>query len=185
MPSSTALASKPNGRKPHVPTQMSRKKADELAKRNDTPLDVMVDNMLFWRNKATELESLLMERLDRIAPVEPGDAATGAESIVPSEEVARLLGEVKEIGEHFLAARKNSQQCAVDAAPYVRPRISPVHLKGSSNTAAKLIRDKTPASEAIASYLESLQVIEILPNEPDDSNSQTADLSEATDGVAS
>lgn len=154
-------------RKVHVPTKMSRKKADELAKRDDTPLDVMVENMLFWRHKAQELELLVVEKLNMIHVTCEG--LTDAEQREPEtmQKLITILTEVRDCSDKYVHARDKAQSCAVEAAPYVHPRIAPVHLKGGSDAAAKLIQKQTSPQDAMSAYLDSLRIVDIEVDAPD------------------
>lgn len=158
--------------------KLTRKVADELADSGDTPLDVMLGNMWFWRNQAENLHAILMERIGELHPV---DGIVSAEDRAEIQERwQKTLEQVQEIGQHFLEARRNSQQCAVDAAPYVNAKIAATKLKGSSDAAAKLIEKQTSPQDAMAAYLDSLKIVDIVANESD-----ADDAGEAAEEVAS
>lgn len=150
-------------RKP--PAKLTRKVADDLADSGDTPLDVMLENMWFWRNQAENLHAILMERIGELHPVD--GVVTADDRAKIQEKWQKTLEQVQEIGQHFLEARKNSQQCAVDAAPYVNAKIAATKLKGATDAAAKLIEKQTSPQDAMAAYLDSLKIVDIVANEPD------------------
>lgn len=119
MPS--AEASRENGKKGGRPTgalqKMSQAKARELASKDETPLDVMIDNMLFWRRKAAELTAVAEEKVKLI------------NSSNDPEAIGKLLGDFTKTARQMLAAREESQKCAVDAAPYVHPKFTSISVK--------------------------------------------------------
>ena len=160
--------------------KLTQSRVKQLAEDGEMPLDVMIENMLFWRNKAQELESMLV---DRLAVLQPIDAVNGeAERTEAQVQLQRAVEQIKDIGEHFLAARDKAQACAVECAPYVHARIAPVHLKSGGDSAAKLIQAQASPQDAMAAYLESLRVVEI---QAEGQDAGAADLGEAADAVAS
>ena len=47
------------GRPPMAPNRLSRKRAMELCAKNESPLDIMFDNMLFWHRQSRDLGAKL------------------------------------------------------------------------------------------------------------------------------
>jgi hypothetical protein len=47
------------GRPPMAPNRLSRRRAMELCEKNESPLDVMFDNMLFWHRQSKDLGAKL------------------------------------------------------------------------------------------------------------------------------
>jgi len=115
-----------------------REVADKALQTGQSPLDVMMDNLLFWHRAAKslgeQLEQLMLEGI----------------SEEDREKVMKLL-------KNFLAARENSQRCAVEAAPYVHPKLSSIAFKGDLNgVITHITADMTPA-EAQAAYEATLR----------------------------
>ncbi len=108
----------PNGRKVGSSTQLTRAKANEICSTGKSPLDVMMRNMWFWDEHAQTLEQRIRVAMDDLA--KPEDNA---------EESAAKLAAAKDLLKNFLSARQNAQSCAVDAAPYVHPRLQAITLK--------------------------------------------------------
>ena len=119
---------KKGGRPPGALNKMSKHKALELAKSNETPLDVMIDNMNFWRGEATRLTH-------RVGEVD--DLILAFKNIDVNEETMKnfmqLLKERNETLNKMLAARQESQSCAVAAAPYVHPKFTSISVKAQIN----------------------------------------------------
>jgi hypothetical protein len=111
---------------------MTRRKADELAHKNQTPLDVMIDNMNFWRSKASELTVEMQRRMDEIASLDISDETQRGQFL-------ELMREFNKVATAMLSARQNAQSCAVDAAPYVHPRFQSIAVQ-HKGTAAKIVR---------------------------------------------
>jgi hypothetical protein len=108
-----------------LPAKLTRKKADELAAANKTPLDVMIDNMNFWRERAAELTDIMQKKLNELA----------AMPITNEDERKIFVKEMRDfnkIAAHMIAARDKSQSCAVDAAPYVHPKLTSISMKPNS-----------------------------------------------------
>lgn len=162
------------------PAKLTRKVADAMADSGSTPLDVMIDNMLFWRNQAHNLQAVLVEK---IRDLHPADSLPDPQARIEAERRFNdSVLQIKEVSNHFLTARENAQRCAVDAAPYVNARIAPTKLDGADRTAAKLISKQTPPVEAMAAYLDSLRIVSIEADPPGDDDADpypaepTADL---------
>jgi hypothetical protein len=135
MPVSSEQASKnaksgggrPRGRPANALTVMSRHKARELAAKNETPLDVMLDNMLWWRHKANKLTNLVEEKIKII---------NCAETV---EQLKDALIEFNKAAVSMVAARDKSQTCAVDAAPYMHPKYTSIAVQ-HQNREVKIVR---------------------------------------------
>lgn len=98
------------GRPVGASTRLTRRRADELCEEGETPLDVMVQNMLFWHHHVGEVTKQL-----RALVIDPED----------KEQVAEALKLMREM----LASRENSQRCAVDAAPYCHAKFLGISWK--------------------------------------------------------
>ena len=102
------------GRPKGAATVKTRIVANHIAKSGEPlPLEVMIDNMLFWHQEAKKFEQQLMSVLSRNL-----DQAT-AET---AKEVATALNQV-------IACRDKSQACAVDAAPYIHAKLASIHYR--------------------------------------------------------
>jgi uncharacterized protein YciU (UPF0263 family) len=127
----TAAVARENGKKGGRPpassgalARITERAARELAAKNELPLDVMIDNMNFWRRKAAKFTDD-MEAVEDIIKSYAKIAAT-PESM---EKFMALLKERNDLMRKMLAARENSQRCAVDAAPYVHPRFQSIAVQ--------------------------------------------------------
>lgn len=107
------------GRPEAVPTKLTRQLARDLGLSGRSPLHVMVRNMLFWDETATQLG-------DRLKEVLSADGAA-----VDAKETASLL-------KQFLEAQSNAQSCAVDAAPYCHPKLQSIAIKKDHGKEAPL-----------------------------------------------
>jgi hypothetical protein len=131
------------GRPRMAPNRLSRKRGMELCENNESPLDIMFDNMLFWHRQSRDLGVKLEAICKKIK----------------SEDDRR---EAMSLARMFLSARENAQRCAVDCAPYVHAKLQAVHHEHGP-TGRYLISDK-PMSEAdwIAARAD---VIDVTPQE--------------------
>ena len=106
----TATNPRGGGRPRGLANVLTRKKAEELAAKNETPLDVMITNMMWWHKKAEKLGKQIEKMV--------------ADMNDP-EERAEALDTIKS----FIHCREHSQKCAVDAAPYVHPRLQAIAVQ--------------------------------------------------------
>lgn len=125
---------KKGGRPPSHLTKMTRRKADELAHKNETPLDIMIDNMNFWRKKAAKFTDD-MEAVEDIIQ----SYANIQKTPETLEKFMALLKDRNELMRKMLTARENAQSCAVDAAPYVHPRFQSIAVQ-HQNREVKIVR---------------------------------------------
>jgi hypothetical protein len=97
---------KQNGGRPvSAATELTRTKAREIAASGNSPLDVMIRNMLFWDEDATPLAEKLAAAFSKVA--DPDQRAELLKSIEP-----------------LLNAREHAQRCALGAVRYVHPRMA-------------------------------------------------------------
>lgn len=82
-------------------TKAIRAIADQAIAEGVHPLHVMLENMRFYYEKAVVLQTAILKDIGKKPPLE-------------------LLEALKELG----SFRNLAQSCAVDAAPYVHPRLS-------------------------------------------------------------
>lgn len=95
----------------------------------------MLNNMLYWRNSA-----VLGRRIE--------DMVTECSELPLNEKFEAL----SKLQPEFIEFRKNSQSCAVDAAPYVHPRLAAIQVDSKSNSTLTIINDKMTPTEASESY---------------------------------
>lgn len=93
-------------------TKMLRAVSDKALQKGVAPIEVMLENMRFFHQKADVLQTAVVTKLSKKS--------------LKSEEAMELLLEFKELG----ANRMKAQSCAVDAAPYVHPRLSATQVTG-------------------------------------------------------
>ena len=112
---------RPNaGRKVSSLTVRSRETAEQLVAKGETPLDIMVANMLHFHRLAETAEAALAEI-----------SAETVLSMAPDEQFKHLLAQVKKAA----GLRESAQSCARDAAPYVHPRLATVEHSGKDGDA--------------------------------------------------
>lgn len=137
---------RPNaGRKKNIPNKRTialREVAEKALKLGKTPLDVMIDNMNFWREQSEtigeQLKNLIVDEMD---PAARNDAI----------RTVKL----------FLAARENAQTCAVDAAPYVHPKFQSIQIN-KTTTHTEISMTLVPAAKGEdRSYRENGNIIPI------------------------
>ena len=110
-----AIAPRPHnnrgqGRKPgglNQRTKALRAVAEKAIAEGVHPLEVMLDNMRFYHEKADVLQVAILDKVT-------------AKGVLKGEDAMKMLNEFRELGEF----RMKAQSCAVDAAPYVHPRLS-------------------------------------------------------------
>lgn len=93
-------------------TKKLREIAAQALEAGVTPLEVMLENMRFYHQKADVLQTAVLAKVAKVS--------------LKSKEALELLEEFKELGEN----RMKAQSCAVDAAPYVHPRLSATQVSG-------------------------------------------------------
>jgi len=138
---------RPNaGRKPGGLGEKARLYAAQAAEDGVRPIDVMLGNMRYYHERAEDFD----KKLEAVATsMTPEQIAAGG------EEVLNVLKLVAKIGEF----RMKAQTCAVDAAPYVHPRLTAIAVKVDNGDSKKplisISEQKTPqmAAEAYAQML--------------------------------
>lgn len=112
----------------------------QLIENDEAPLQIMIHNMLFHHRQAQFLGERLSELLDT--------------PDVDAKECLKVAG-------HLIAARENSQKCAVDAAPYCHPRLNAIAFSGEMNHTGEVhqIDEKTASpGEAADAWSEMVSV---------------------------
>lgn len=108
-------------------TALARVRAHEIAKSGKAPLDIMLDNMMFWHNQSQNIAEQIQ---------------SGIQSMKDGNASPELIKETEGLLKTFIAARENAQKCAVDAAPYVHPKLQSVAIK-ANNSGEKVIEVET------------------------------------------
>lgn len=96
---------------------LNRRTQELIAKareRGVTPLEVMLQNMDFWNDQA---EGMIKQLKDL------------AVDVTDVECLKELFGLIAKISDF----RMKAQSCAVDAAPYMHPRLASVTVQGDAN----------------------------------------------------
>lgn len=106
------------GRKPGQVSLITRRRANELTKEGETPLDVMVQNMLFWHRSSQQMGEQINQLLQAV------DGETPEQLVERTRDATKIMAQ-------FMAAQENAQKCAVDAAPYMHPRLQSIAIKKS------------------------------------------------------
>ena len=86
---------------------------EELMETEETPFHVMINNMRFWHRACLRLTVTLEEKI----------LALG-ENAAP-DEIKDLTKTMVQV----LEARSQSEKCAVDAAPYIHPRLANIQIE--------------------------------------------------------
>lgn len=103
------------GRPPGAVTVLTRELANEIVASGFTPIHVMHDNMRFFFEKGERLTTRLEHML----------AQTREDQVVNAERFHEMIALLHKIN----TARQLAEQCAVDLAPYVHPRLSSIALQ--------------------------------------------------------
>lgn len=138
-------AGRGQGRKPgglNQRTKALRAIADEAIAEGVHPLEVMLDNMRFYHERADVLQTAVLAKVAKVS--------------LKSKEAMELLEEFKELG----AARMKAQSCAVDAAPYVHPRLS---ATSADVTVTHKVEEAEQAFKQIEGALNQMVNGEIIP----------------------
>jgi hypothetical protein len=138
---------RPNaGRKPGGLGEKARAYAAEAAEEGVRPIDVMLGNMRYYHERAVDFD----KKLEAIA-----ETMTAEQIVKGGEEVMNVLKLVAKIGEF----RMKAQQCAVDAAPYVHPRLTAIAVKvdnGDSQKPLLTLTEQKTAQQAADAYASML-----------------------------
>lgn len=130
-------------------TALARVRAHEIAKSEKAPLNIMLDNMMFWHRHSKDLESQIQVVLEEIR----------------TEASEDLLDKAKDLLKGFLAARQNAQACAVDAAPYVHPKLQSVTIKPVTTeviTVETMVASTGDRNEAVE-YRKDYDSVNVMP----------------------
>ena len=114
---------------------MLRAIADKAVRTGKTPLDIMLRNMRFYDEKAEAMLGVIESKL-------------GDQKSVPAE----LLELLREMSTY----RMSAQKCAVDAAPFVHPKLSAIEYKNTTDKIAGKPEDQM-SREELADYWRQLR----------------------------
>lgn len=123
-------------------TKALRAIADEAISAGVTPIEVMLENMRFFHEKADVLQTAVVQKLSA--------------KKITDKDAMELLREFQELG----ASRLKAQSCAVDAAPYVHPRLSATHAEVNVNIRQE---EAKQAFDLIAGAMNAADSGEIIP----------------------
>lgn len=112
------------------------KKIAELAP-GELPLDVMIENMLFWQRTSNVLAEKIME-LGKV--FQSGDERV---------EFLKML-------QKFLHAREQAQSCAEAAAPYYHAKLASITISGNVNATVEHVLGTMTPSQASEAYKSTL-----------------------------
>ena len=120
------------------------KTTDQVPEQPKTPLDVLLENMRYFASKAKRLDAMLRGEvgLDEGTYVEDED---DGDSEPATDEDIDDLNVAGDGDREVTRLRMLAQRHAVQAAPYVHPRIKPIH-------AGSLRDDFMPLEERVAEY---------------------------------
>lgn len=145
-PSGKGGARKGAGRPPGAASKKTQAIAAQAMDQGVSPIEVMLANMRYYHERAESFDHNLTELAEQMTPERI--KAGGAETI-------QLLQLVAKVGEF----RMKAQECAVDAAPYVHPRLAALAMKvstGDSKKAPAEITQQMTAKVAAESYAQLL-----------------------------
>lgn len=109
---------------------ISRVRIKELDNARETPLDVMLNNMLFWHHHVEELTIKIREMVVNL------------DSEEARSEAWALMREL-------IQSRDNSQKCAVDAAPYCHAKFASVEFTPADPTKGNTELPTDPVAASI------------------------------------
>jgi hypothetical protein len=100
-----------------------------------SPLDVMIDNMKYWRGRSKEFEAQVKQ-------------------LIESGNDEQTLEQIRQL---LFAAREQAQLCAGDAAPYCHPKVRAMSIKGEVRQMFAEITDDMTLEEMQRAYAENLR----------------------------
>lgn len=143
---SLPMSERGQGRKPgglNQRTKALRAIADQAIAEGVHPLEVMLDNMRFFFQKADVLQVAILDKVTQ-------------KNVLKGEQAMELLMEFKKLGEF----RMKAQVCAVDAAPFVHPRLSATTVDA---TVTHKMEEVEAAFKVIEGSLEAIVTGDIIP----------------------
>lgn len=127
------------GRKVGSTTQKIRSIAEQAAAEGTTPIQVMLRNMRYYDECAEAITEKLAQAAEMMTP--EAIAKGGAEIL----EVLKLINKMGDF-------RMKAQECAVDAAPYIHPRLASIDFTPEHDTPSEIINKLTTPKEAASTY---------------------------------
>lgn len=167
----------PNGRKPGKNRRTLARLA--LAQKSLAggvqPLEVLITNMRFYHNRAEKILQRVEIALSRMVPVDAdGEVVDAAENGDDAKSPAELLDMLKEL----YGYKELAEKCAVDAAPYVHPRLAAVAVRYSEDlkqqmTPEEISEEARKRGLPDKVFVQDAEVIDVVPNpEPADLDSR-------------
>ena len=136
------------GIKPGTLTILGRRRAgrlvDQLEATGETPLDIMIDNMLFWHRSAQNIGARFREMLE----VDLNGEADGKTPALSPDEKREAIGLLKQLS----FARAQSQECAEGAARYMHPALSAIAVSKKSTHTVVTVSIEPPKPGEDRSY---------------------------------
>jgi len=108
-------------------TRLTREVANRINRDGDTPLDTMVNNMIYWKRQSEKLTRDTEKMMARLLDMD----------LNKLEDLSGEVALLNKLMSKMFYAREQSQSCAVDAAPYCHPRLASITV------------DKPPVDEEI------------------------------------
>jgi hypothetical protein len=118
--------------------QVIRAAAQNALKPGKTPLDIMIRNMLHYDEKADELMAEIIKAL-HFSKKKP--------------DAMELLDKLKALND----MRMQAQKCAVDAAPFVHPKLSNIEMKVDSAPVERPADESAMTEEQLVEYYNKLR----------------------------
>ena len=145
-PGSRAGEASPNKGVETQNRQLARIEGHRIASSPNAPLKVMLRNMMFWVEHANTIQAQVEQMLPQIT--EAIRASNGNPAAL--DAVNEMLEKAKTLTREFLTARHNSQTCAVDAAPYIHPKLASVSFKkGGEAPKVLIVETVVPSSTGL------------------------------------
>lgn len=119
-------AGRPKGVKNSRAKILADRKAAAIVESGRSPLDVLMNEMRFWEKEVGIIENNLR---------------TGEEAIGADDAISLAVRNTSV----YFAARKSLMAAALDAAPYVHPRMSPTTVPDASSASLKDLSNLTDA----------------------------------------
>lgn len=122
-------------------TRLMRKIAEDQIKAGETPLDIMLENMRFYHKQA----EVIYNEVDWLL-------AKAKTDNVDFEQVKELTERIEKMGRY----RDKAQGCAVDAAPFIHPKLAAIQVSGQVDSNVKMLATTMTDQEAIEAYRQAL-----------------------------
>jgi hypothetical protein len=128
-----------------------------LCGEDETPLDIMVQNMLFWHRQANDIGQQIQDML--LKDVSP-EAVADEDALERAEKDREDRQKIAGLLETFLSCREQSQKCACDAAPYMHAKLQSMHIDHEvSGTIEHEVKKSMSPQEASEAYQSTLKLV--------------------------